>query len=90
VISRVIGYTVQVGYRVTNTFSFMRGNVLVLSVSGALGMFARSMVFPYVPLYIMSLGGQPEEIGIVYALGPLGGLLVFPVAIWRITSVARS
>ncbi|MBE82457.1 MAG: hypothetical protein CME21_07820, partial [Gemmatimonadetes bacterium] len=79
-ISRVIGYTVQVGYRVTNTFSFMRGNVLVLSVSGALGMFARSMVFPYVPLYIMSLGGQPEEIGIVYALGPLGGLLVFPVA----------
>ena len=37
----------------------MRGNMLVLSLSGALGMFARSMVFPYVPLYIMSLGGQP-------------------------------
>ena len=52
----------------------------MLSISGALGMFARSMVFPYTPLYIMSLGGQPAEIGIVYALGPLGGLLVFPVA----------
>ena len=89
-ISRVIGYTVQVGYRVTNTFSFMRGNVLVLSVSGALGMFARSMVFPYVPLYIMSLGGQPEEIGIVYALGPLGGLLVFPVAGYLADHVGRA
>ena len=89
-ISRVIGYTVHVGYRVTNTFSFMRGNVLVLSVSGALGMFARSMVFPYVPLYIMSLGGQPEEIGIVYALGPLGGLLVFPVAGYLADHVGRA
>jgi len=58
----------------------MRGNVLVLSISGALGMFSRSMVFPYTPLFILSLGGQPAEIGIIYALGPLGGLLVFPIA----------
>ncbi|MBS13872.1 MAG: hypothetical protein CME19_20045 [Gemmatimonadetes bacterium] len=58
----------------------MRGNVLVLSISGALGMFSRGMVFPYVPLYIMTLGGQPAEVGIVYALGPLGGLLIFPIA----------
>jgi MFS transporter, DHA1 family, multidrug resistance protein len=64
----------------TNLFGFMRGNVLVLTISGTLGMFSRSMVFPYVPLYIMSLGGQPAEVGIVYAVGPLGGLLVFPVA----------
>lgn len=63
-----------------NLFGFMSGNLLVLSISRSLGMFARSMVFPYTPLYIISLGGQPAEIGIVYALGPLGGLLVFPVA----------
>ncbi len=68
----------------------MRGNVLVLSVSGALGMFARSMVFPYVPLYIMSLGGAPAEIGVVYALGPLGGLLVFPVAGYLADHVSRA
>lgn len=73
-----------------NTFSFMSGNVLVLSVSGALGMFARSMVFPYTPLYIMSLGGQPAEVGIVYALGPLGGLLVFPVAGYLADHVSRA
>ena len=61
-------------------FGFMRGNVLVLSISGALGMFCRGMVFPYAPLFILSLGGQPAEIGFIYALGPLGGLIVFPLA----------
>ena len=62
------------------TFGFMRGNILILSISGALGMFCRGMVFPYAPLFIISLGGNPAEIGLVYALGPLGGLLVYPVA----------
>ncbi len=64
----------------SKTFGFMRGNVLVLSISGSLGMFSRSMVFPYAPLFILSLGGEPAEIGIIYALAPLGGLLVFPIA----------
>ncbi|MCZ6632853.1 MAG: MFS transporter [bacterium] len=64
----------------SKTFGFMRGNVLVLAISGALGMFSRGMVFPYEPLFILSLGGQPAEIGFVYALSPLGGLLMFPIA----------
>ncbi len=64
----------------SNTFGFVRGNILVLTISGSLGMFSRSMVFPYVPLYVLSLGGDPAQIGIVYALGPLGGLLIFPIA----------
>ena len=38
--------------------------MLVLTVSGGLGMFSRNMVFPYIPLYILSLGGDPAEIGI--------------------------
>ena len=58
----------------------MRGNILVLSISGSLGGFTRGMAFPYLPLFILSLGGQPAEIGLVYALSPLGGLLVFPIA----------
>ena len=72
------------------TFGFMRGNVLVLSISGALGMFCRSMVFPYAPLFIISLGGNPAEIGIVYALGPLGGLLVYPIAGYLADHVSRA
>ena len=64
----------------SKTFGFMRGNVLVLSISGALGMFCRGMAFPYTPLFILSLGGAPAEIGLIYALGPLGGLIIFPIA----------
>ena len=30
----------------TKAFGFMRGHILVLSISGALGMFTRSIVFP--------------------------------------------
>lgn len=62
------------------SFRFVRGNLLVLTVSGSLGMFCRGMVFPYIPLYILALGGDPAEVGLVYALGPLGGLIVFPIA----------
>ena len=71
------------------SFSFMRGNMLVLTVSGALGMFTRSMVFPYTPLYILELGGDPAQVGIVYALGPLGGLLLFPIAGYLADHVRR-
>ena len=58
----------------------MQGNILVLAISGALGMFSRGMAFPFTPLFILSLGGQPTDIGIIFAIGPLGGLLVFPIA----------
>lgn len=44
-------------------------------------MFSRAMVFPYVLLYVLALGGEPEQVGIVYALGPLGGLLAIRCAI---------
>jgi MFS family permease len=74
----------------SKTFGFMRGNILVLSISGALGMFCRSMVFPYAPLFILSLGGSPAEIGIVYALGPLGGLVVYPIAGYLADRVSRA
>ena len=68
------------GWSLPASFSFIRGNVLVLTISGSLGMFCRGMVFPYIPLYILTLGGDPAHVGLVYALGPLGGLIVFPIA----------
>ena len=46
-------------------FGFMRGNVLVMTGTGMLGMFCRSMVFPYASLYILALGGEPEQIGFI-------------------------
>jgi len=58
----------------------MRGNVLVLTLTRILGQFCRSMVFPYASLYILALGGEPEQIGQINALMPLAGLFLFPIA----------
>jgi len=58
----------------------MRGNILVLTVTQVLGMFCRSMVFPYVSLYILALGGEAAQIGFVNSLAPLAGLIMFPLA----------
>ena len=58
---------------------FMQGNVLVLTITRALGQLSRSMAFPYASLYILALGGSPEQIGLITALSPLAGLLMFPM-----------
>jgi MFS family permease len=65
---------------VANALDVLHGNILVLTVTQALGMFCRSMAFPYTSLYILSLGGAPEQIGLINALSPLAGLIVFPLA----------
>ncbi len=61
-------------------FRFLNGNILVLTVTRVLGMFCRSMVFPYASLYILALGGEPAQIGLINSLRPLAGLVMFPVA----------
>jgi len=58
----------------------MRGNLLVLTITRSMGMFCRGMAFPYASLYILSLGSEPGEIGLINAVSPLAGLLVFPIA----------
>ncbi|MFH1086843.1 MAG: MFS transporter [Chloroflexota bacterium] len=62
------------------TFGFMRGNIRILTVNQVLGQFGRALAFPYASLYILSLGGTPAQIGLITALMPLAGLLVFPIA----------
>jgi MFS family permease len=63
-----------------DAFRFMRGNILVLTVTRIMGMFCRGMVFPYASLYILALGGEPAQIGIINSLRPLAGLIAFPIA----------
>jgi MFS family permease len=62
-----------------HTFRFMRGNMLVFSVTDLLGNFCRRLVFPYASLYILALGGDPPRIGLINALSPFAGLLMFPI-----------
>ena len=61
-------------------FTFMHGNIRVLTATQLVGQFGRSLVMPYASLYILALGGQPSEIGLINSLSPLAGLLAFPIA----------
>ncbi len=65
---------------VRGVFSFMRGNILVITMTQVLGRFFRSMVMPYASLYILALGGEPAQIGVINSLRPLAGLVMFPLA----------
>jgi DHA1 family multidrug resistance protein-like MFS transporter len=71
------------------TFAFMRGNILVMTITRAMGMFSRSMVFPYASLYILALGGEPGQIGFVNSLRPLAGLIALPIAGYLADRVSR-
>jgi DHA1 family tetracycline resistance protein-like MFS transporter len=61
-------------------FSFMRGNILVLTLTQSLGRFFRAMVMPYASLYVLALGGEPAQIGLINSLRPLAGLVMFPLS----------
>lgn len=70
-------------------FAFMHDNILIMTVTGAMGTFARSMVFPYASLYILALGGEPAQVGLVNSLRPLAGLIAFPIAGYLADRVSR-
>lgn len=61
-------------------FEFMKGNVLVLTLTRAVQRFARSMTMPFFSLFIIALGGQPTDIGYIRTLRTLAALIIFPLA----------
>jgi len=58
----------------------MKGNIAVLTLTQVLGRFFRSMVMPYASLYVLALGGESSQIGVINSLRPLAGLIMFPLA----------
>ena len=75
--------------RVQEGLSILTGNIRVFAITSVLGMFGRSMAFPFASLYILHLGGNPEQIGIVMALAPLLGLLALPIGGYLVDNVGR-
>ena len=69
-----------VGLGIRRRFGFMKGNIAVLTVTQVLGRFFRSMVMPYASLYVLALGGESSQIGVINSLRPLAGLVMFPLA----------
>ncbi|MEN6478273.1 MAG: MFS transporter [Anaerolineales bacterium] len=72
-----------------NTRRVMHGNLATMSFTSMLGMFSRSMAYPYVSLYILALHGDPEQIGLINALAPLLGLIAFPLGGYLADHVGR-
>ncbi len=61
-------------------FGSVQGNIRVFAITDTLGNFARSMVFPYASLYIIALGGDAAQIGLISFFGQLASLVLLPVA----------
>jgi MFS family permease len=59
--------------------SLMKGNVLVLTVSRLIWSMSMSIVFPFLSLYIIDLGGTKPIVGMVNALGSVAGMVLFPL-----------
>jgi MFS family permease len=59
--------------------SLIKGNVLVLTVSRVIWSMSMSIVFPFLSLYIIDLGGTKPLVGMVNALGSVAGMLLFPL-----------
>jgi len=59
---------------------YLRGNALVLTITRTLGNFGRRMTYPFAALYVLVLGGDPAQVGIVSALMALAGLVLLPIS----------
>jgi MFS family permease len=57
----------------------MKGNILVLTVSRVIWSVSGSIVYPYMSLYILELGGSKPQIGLVNAVAGIAGMFLYPV-----------
>lgn len=64
---------------VAGFLGFMKGNVLTLTVCSILWRVSIDVIWPFLALYIMALGGEYETIGQVMAIGNLASLILYPL-----------
>ncbi len=60
-------------------FSFMRGNILVMTVCDSLWRISTDIMWPFLSLYVLELGGRYETIGQVMAIGNIASMILFPL-----------
>ncbi|HDJ22015.1 MAG TPA: MFS transporter, partial [Candidatus Bathyarchaeota archaeon] len=65
--------------RLAEFFSFMRGNVLVMTVCECVWRSSIDIIWPFLPLYVLSLGGEYETIGVIMSIGNLASLILYPL-----------
>lgn len=65
--------------KMAGSLSFMKGNVLVLTICSILWRISIDIIWPFLALYIMALGGEYETVGQVMAIGNLASLILYPL-----------
>ncbi len=64
---------------VREIFSFMKGNVLVMTVCECVWRASIDIIWPFLPLYVLHLGGSYEIIGLIMAGGNLASMILYPL-----------
>jgi MFS family permease len=67
----------------------MKGNILVLIITRLMQSFLFQMAMPFLSLYIGALRGTDAAVGLVFSLGPLAGVFVYPIAGYLADSINR-
>lgn len=57
----------------------MKGNILVMTVCECLFRISIDVVWPFLSLYVLSLGGSYETVGIVMSAGNIASIVLYPV-----------
>ncbi|MCW4012649.1 MAG: MFS transporter [Candidatus Bathyarchaeota archaeon] len=65
---------------IRSQLDFMKGNMTILTIRQVVGMFFRRMVLSYASLFVLAVGGDENQIGIINSVRPLAGLIIFPIA----------
>ena len=60
-------------------FSFMKGNILVMTICECVWRTTVDVIWPFLPVYVIELGGNYETIGIIMAIGNAASLILYPV-----------
>lgn len=60
-------------------FWFITGNLRVLISTRMLWGLSRGIIYPYLSLYILALGGTPSEIGTINMVGLVAGIILYPL-----------
>ncbi len=60
-------------------FGFMRGNILVMTICESMWRISSDVIWPFLSLYVLFLGGKYETIGQVMALGNIASMILYPL-----------
>ena len=60
-------------------FDFLRGNVRVMTVCECVWRSTVDIIWPFLSLYVLELGGSYETIGLIMAGASLGSMLLYPL-----------